>query len=304
MLSTTFEFTSTGFILALLLSGDLSIQDELGYVGSDTCCSCHATQDPETVRNWQISLHAAASALYGSEEGNTLLLIGSGTAGSVRVATDLRVEVVEGTQLETTFPPHDQLAVQGAAVDAGQTCLGCHTTGYSILEKNYSEPGVGCEACHGPGRKHVDSGGLEGTIVNPSKLSADRNRMVCGQCHSLGFDPSGKHPFPVSGGKAPFLPGEDLNVAFIDSKPVTTFQGGEYSTFVNSPEPYSDQLCTDCHNPHGNEEAQSMLVDPSSTLCKRCHSNPLSGIDQVDEESHWGADRHNCWECHDYAHLH
>jgi hypothetical protein len=47
-----------------------------------------------------------------------------------------------------------------------------------------------------------------------------------------------------------------------------------------------------------------MLVDPSSNLCKRCHSHPLSGVDQVDERSHWGAHKHNCWDCHDYAHLH
>lgn len=303
MVSMTFEFTSTGFILALFLSSVVSVQEELGYVGSETCRSCHATESPEIVRNWQLSRHALTSASISGEE-NIVLLIGSGTGGSVCVAKDLQVQLQEGTQLKATFPPHDQLGKHAGAVDAGQICLGCHTTGYSILEKTYSEPAVGCEACHGPGREHVDSGGLEGKIVNPSKLPADRNRMVCGQCHSLGVDPTGKHPFPVFEGSAPYLPGDDLAVSFIDSAPVATLQGGEYSTFVNSPEPYSSQLCTDCHNPHGNGEVVSMLVDPSSTLCKRCHSNPLSGIDQVDEESHWGADRHNCWECHDYAHLH
>jgi predicted CXXCH cytochrome family protein len=304
MLSANFEFISTGFILTFLMSGTPSIQEELGYVGSDTCCSCHATQDPETVRNWRLSVHASTSKSMDLEEEDILLQIGSRTGGSVSVRKDLQVQIQKGTQLETTFSPHDQLTEQGAAIDAGKTCFGCHTTGYSILERDYSEPGVGCEACHGPGRDHVASAGSEGTIVNPSKLPADRNRMICGQCHSLGVDPSGQHPFPVFESRAPYLAGQDLTVAFIDSQPVATLQGGEYSTFVNSPESYSSQLCTDCHNPHGNEDSIAMLVDASSELCKRCHSNPLSGVDQVDEQSHWGADRHNCWECHDYAHLH
>jgi predicted CXXCH cytochrome family protein len=140
--------------------------------------------------------------------------------------------------------------------------------------------------------------------VAPTQLPSDRSRMICGQCHSLGRDRSGNHPFPVPEGDSPFLPGGDLTQAFVDSKPVATLEGGEYSTFVNSPEPYSNQLCTDCHNPHGSGETVAMLVTASNAICKRCHADPLSGIDQVDEDSHWGADRHNCWECHEYAHLH
>ena len=222
----------------------------------------------------------------------------------VVVNTAFQVHFQGLNSLDVTFPPHDRLNDQVPSVDAGRDCLGCHTTGYSVEQREFSEAGVGCEACHGPGKEHVESGGLEGTIVAPQRLEADRNRMVCGQCHSLGRDPSGAHPFPVDRGKAPYRPGTELSLYFVDSKPLTTFQGGEYSTFVNSPEPYSSQLCTDCHEPHGSGETVAMLKTASNVICKKCHSDPLSGIDQVDEQSHWGADRHNCWECHDYAHLH
>lgn len=318
MLNAAFTLTVTGFLFGWAFSSTPSTQKELGYLGSEKCLSCHARLHPEIAKNWQSSPHALTSRPHtlreytGRDSKQTipveneeiLLFIGGEGTGSAWVRTDLQVFLREGVQLAVTFPPHDQIGIEGATVNAAQSCLGCHTTGYSVSDGKYIEPGVGCEACHGPGKEHVDSGGSKATIVSPSKLPADRNRMVCGQCHSLGTDPSGKHPFPVFNVKFPFQPGSDLTVAFVDSQPVTTLHGGEYSTFVNSPEPYSSQLCTDCHDPHGNSGVPSLLRDPTSNLCKRCHSNPLAGIDQVDEERHWGAHRHNCWDCHDYTHLH
>ena len=309
-------------LFAVLAGGHFSgpevIHEDLGYLGSARCLSCHAGLHPEIVRKWQSSPHALTSKPPSSREYSTgdqeksfppeqegfLLVIGDEGKRPVWVQADFQAFLQEGPKLSITFPPHDLLAIEGESVNAAHSCFGCHTTGYSVSGKEYVEPGVGCEACHGPGREHVSSEGSIEHIVNPGRLSADRNRMICGQCHSLGADPSGKHPFPVLNGRLPFQPGSDLTAAFVDGEPVVTLQGGEYSTFVNSPEPYSSQLCTDCHDPHGNHGVAAMLIESSSSLCKRCHSNPLAGVDQVDETSHWGAHRHKCWDCHDYTHLH
>ena len=187
-------------------------------------------------------------------------------------------------------------------MDASQSCLGCHATGFFISEKTYVEPGVGCEACHGPGKKHVDTNGSEGTIVNPSDLPPDRSRMVCGQCHSLGKDSSGKHPFPVmSDGEVlkPYQPGQDMTLGFVDDKPVIARKGGEYSLLVLSPDYYAKQVCIDCHDPHGKNDNASMLIDGTSETCLRCHR-----INFPDLSTHWGADKSPCWECHNYAHTH
>ena len=295
-----------------------SFREDTGYTGSEQCCSCHGSLHPEIIRQWKASSHhltmksgswekdipANLKLIPSLEKEDILAVIGYEDGGYLFVGLDFQVFPPEGFRLEGSFPPHDEIGLEGKKLDAGQSCFGCHATGYFVSRKKYVEPGVACEACHGPGRKHVDSGGAEGTIVNPARLPPDRNRMVCGQCHSIGKDPSGVHPFPVINRGEPYRPGHDLTLGFVDSRPVTTPKGGEYSTFVLSPEPYSNQLCTDCHDPHGKTGNPSMLGDPTSALCKRCHWNPLSGIAQVDEERHWGAHKYPCWYCHEYTHIH
>ena len=58
-----------------------------------------------------------------------------------------------------------------------QNCSGCHTTNRSVREPAWSEMGVGCEACHGPGREHVSNMGDTGKIV------MSREADICGRCH-------------------------------------------------------------------------------------------------------------------------
>ena len=73
-----------------------------------------------------------------------------------------------------------------------------------------AEPGIACEACHGPAQEHVRTtqiplsnradwalwyaqyknykrGDGDQTIVNPKRLEAARSAQVCGQCHSVNF---------------------------------------------------------------------------------------------------------------------
>ncbi len=306
------------FFIDSIFGNHFSIRESTEYVGSEKCCSCHLISDPEIVKQWQSSKHhTAMKAVYGSEEilrnfetesslkkEDVIAVIGSEKGGYVLIQSDFQLLRSKSLQTAILFPPHNEIIVDEKVIDAGQRCFGCHTTGYFVSEKKYVEPGVGCEACHGPGKKHVESEGSKGTIVNPSKLPPERNRMVCGQCHSLGKDPSGLHPFPVMNNGEPFLPGQDLSLGFVDNKPITVAKGGEYSTFINSPKPYSNQVCTDCHDPHGKTGSFSMLAVPTSALCLRCHGNPLTDIAQVNEDRHWGAQKHTCWFCHEYTHLH
>ena len=80
-------------------------------------------------------------------------------------------------------------------------CIQCHAThGRSRpledggMDSQVAEFGISCEACHGPGERHVAfrrAAGREGAstdgsdpIVNPTKLSAKASSQVCGLCHS------------------------------------------------------------------------------------------------------------------------
>lgn len=66
-----------------------------------------------------------------------------------------------------------------------QKCLPCHTTGYNPVTKKYSEPGVTCEACHGPGERfaHLMATGraAEGKVFALGNIWTGN---PCARCHS------------------------------------------------------------------------------------------------------------------------
>jgi hypothetical protein len=158
-----------------------------------------------------------------------------------------------------------------------QLCAGCHTTGYDPVSGTWSEPGVWCEACHGPGSQHVASTGNRAFIVNPARLDFKAQAEVCGQCHSRGLDLSGRYPFPVG-----FRPGGPARLAelFVFTTDPSDFwpdgsakrhhmqfldwQKGEHSNAVN---------CIFCHVSHsvGETDHQTRMV--GNDRCVICHES-------------------------------
>jgi hypothetical protein len=73
-------------------------------------------------------------------------------------------------------------------------CFKCHTTGYgqpggfTSAEETPELKNPGCEACHGPGSLHVESG-------DPADLAVKASLQVCSKCHNsdrvaaFGFKP-------------------------------------------------------------------------------------------------------------------
>ena len=95
---------------------------------------------------------------------------------------------------------------QSLSAQDAQRCFACHTTrsmtteGFSPL---HAVPGLGCEACHGPGREHVNRmneiqsrpTGSENSnqrntagIFNPATLSPIDSVDFCGACHRTWAD--------------------------------------------------------------------------------------------------------------------
>jgi hypothetical protein len=69
-----------------------------------------------------------------------------------------------------------------------QRCFGCHATVVPasgvVPEPRFQ--GVGCEACHGPGRAHIEAvqrGDTDRRIDNPGRWDGQQVNELCGRCH-------------------------------------------------------------------------------------------------------------------------
>ena len=75
-----------------------------------------------------------------------------------------------------------------AGSDACQAChdsllAGVDDSAHGALFKNTSPQNTGCEACHGPGADHVNTGGDREKILRFSDASQDVVRRRCSRCH-------------------------------------------------------------------------------------------------------------------------
>lgn len=162
----------------------------------------------------------------------------------------------------------------------GLECIQCHN-GNSELEQGalyqYKTValGIDCEKCHGKGSEHVkqmQSGKKvkDNAIINPAKLSIDKQIDVCQQCHLQGTN--------VYHTDKPFQPGQYLHDFYAVFLP-------EYNNkqefgiashaerlkrsacFIQSK---GEMTCITCHNPH--EVQQKNYND----ACTKCHTTSTS----------------------------
>lgn len=90
----------------------------------------------------------------------------------------------------------------------------------------------GCEACHGPGKAHVEGGGDKTKIFSFKGASAADVSARCLDCHQYGQ---------------------------------------EHSNFGRSAHLQNNVGCTDCHSPHHARESQFLVKDKGPQLCYGCH---------------------------------
>src|SRR5258708_8921490 len=129
-------------------------------------------------------------------------------------------------------PGYDNPAQPNSRRKIDYECMGCHNAYPKIPgshEQLRAEPlysgelpqGIDCQRCHGPGDGHARDP-RNGGIVNPARLTLERQAELCMQCHleTTSF------PFPHTVekfGHRPFSyqPGEDLTtwLAFFDHQP-------------------------------------------------------------------------------------
>lgn len=135
-------------------------------------------------------------------------------------------------------------------------CFGCHTTGAVNgleLKLDQLSSGIGCEACHGPGEKHLiamkEKKFDEPQIFNPGGLGAhELTQSFCGTCHT-GFE------------QTMLMPAQS-GINNIRFQPYRMFNSRGHNT--NDPR----VSCIACHNPHEKLQKDTAYYDAK---CLACH---------------------------------
>jgi predicted CXXCH cytochrome family protein len=181
------------------------------------------------------------------------------------------------------FAPDHPLHWTGRYQRWNAMCGECHTTGYrkgydlasDTYRTTWRQLGVGCQACHGPGRAHVtwaqDGGTGRAAVAGHRGLAApltggDARAEVdaCAACHSRrarldDADPAGR-PFLDA-----FRP-ELLRPGFYHPDGQQLGEVYEYGSFRQSRMYERGVRCSDCHEPH-----RLTLRASGDALCTRCH---------------------------------
>ena len=184
-------------------------------------------------------------------------------------------------------PVSAPLEMPGAHYAGNAACQDCHAElvrefpasphGRFDHEKSALPGQTGCESCHGPGSRHIASGGGAQFIINPGKDPAAcfqchldvrgafslpqhhpviEGRMNCAQCH----DPHGGDVFKPAGGPA----------MTHDDESCDQCHEAQTRPFVFAHDAMREG-CVTCHSPHGSIN-QKLLVASDPNLCLRCHA--------------------------------
>jgi Tfp pilus assembly protein PilF len=255
-----------------------------------------------------------------------------GRLQALSIAWDTRPKAAGGQRWFHLYPDEkvdyrDVLHWTGPAQNWNYMCADCHSTN---VRKNYdaaaerfattsSEVGVSCEACHGPGSKHVEwarlkldgrapddpthglivdlaarggSWAFEGnaTIAHLTAARDTRVQIVCARCHArrtqIGDadrqdEPLGRnHLLSLLAEGLYHADGQILDEVF------------EYGSFLQSRMHERGVVCTDCHEAHSGR-----LRAEGNALCAQCHL--ASHYDTPAHHHHKvGTDAARCVACH------
>ncbi|MBU6302128.1 MAG: tetratricopeptide repeat protein [Verrucomicrobia bacterium] len=226
-------------------------------------------------------------------------------------------------------PPGDALHWTRRHFNWNYMCADCHSTN---LAKNYdgkaggyrttwSDMNVACEACHGPGSRHIEWAGKQtgqpakdeaamGLLVRlkepqpgawgmnaetgqPKRfpaLTSQAQLETCAPCHS--------HRQPLQTRK---LAGQGYLDSYVPTPLTRVHYHGdgqiheevyEYGSFIQSKMHHNNVRCTDCHHPH----TMRPLAE-GNLLCVRCHQ--AARYDATAHHFHGtGSAGASCVECH------
>ena len=206
-------------------------------------------------------------------------------------------------------------------------CAVCHTSqlrnikgeGFAVNNVEFNEPGINCEACHGPSGLHVlemTEAGYTGkdpraTPVNFHEIDNQTSIAICAQCHLQSATrtpgPTGELNYVSSG---EFF-GNRLRQPYGEFSRKGFYKDGRFrqTTFMVEALERSQCFkkgglsCVSCHDPHGHDSASNptslKFRDQPDLMCTRCHQQ-FQDAAAVARHSHHAANSEGsrCVSCH------
>ncbi len=262
----------------------------------------HYRIDTENEKVWLSFQRPGDSAI--NDKRQLLYFIGSGRRGRTYLFSvddfffESPVNWYAGRQVWDMAPAYGNAREIPLNLPAYASCLQCHTSGMQPpakgTENKYSTPlftqnGVGCERCHGPGSAHIKGA----SIINPVKLQPPQRDSVCMQCHlegNVAIERAGRHAYD-------FTPGDILDdfvrhyVLAVDSNSGlganTQFEALAQS--VCKKKSGDAMSCMSCHDPHTSSAAEDR-ASYYRGKCLACHGAAFG--------AKHNPDRPDCTACH------
>lgn len=171
--------------------------------------------------------------------------------------------------------------------------------------------GIDCQRCHGPGSDHVAAARqgkgpkeIQAAIVNPARLTPQRENEICLQCHlettSMQL-PGSIMRFGLS--VFSYRAGQPLSdyILYFDHAPGTGYD--DKFEFVSAPYRLRKSACftasegrltcTTCHDPH-QEPSPEELQQRTDRACLKCHESRIAAL--VSRSAH--TESRDCATCH------
>jgi DmsE family decaheme c-type cytochrome len=206
-------------------------------------------------------------------------------------------------------------ADEGGKYVGTDACAACHEDvvkqwsklPHSKLLQNPKLPASrsGCEACHGPGGKHVESLAAA-DIQNPRKMKPKDRDNACLSCHETRLTKTGWRRTPhYQTGMACYdchdpHKATTLNMLVKTEKDLCSSCHAEVMArfTMNTHHPYNEGRvqCVSCHNVHDGRN-QSMTQAEGNRLCVKCHADKTGPFVYEHEAINQGFSD-GCLECH------
>ena len=274
-------------LLALAASGQAQVGAPGGYVGSKSCESCHSSQaashrqtgharalkkaPPGSPGEWAFGAGVKAITYVSREGGQHYIEHGlSYYPGRKAMGITPGHENAGGRRYRTLDP-------SGTAL----RCFRCHTTGPISLGAdgaiNWTEAGVQCESCHGPGSEHLEKP-VAGTIVNPRRFSPAELNDYCGDCHRTAADITDWGLSWNSRHEPAFL----SQSRCFEKAELSCLTCHDAHQSVNTNAKHYDAKCSGCH-----ANTKHRTPTPAASSCVSCHMPKVPTNASLKFTNHW-----------------